>query len=346
MPSTLEQSHRIDPAELPGEAVIFGRTAAMREVQATIERVLNNDLPVLIRGESGTGKEVTAKYLHTRSDRRDAPFVKVNCAAVPVGLLESELLGYEKGSFSGASETRLGLIEIAEGGTLFLDEIGDMDWALQTKLLHLLQDGRYARIGGREELQANIRVICSTNIDLEAAVESRAFRQDLFYRIDVIRIQLVPLRERIEDIPQLCDYFLQRLAKRYSKPTPQLTSAAVSLLKQWNWPGNLRELESWMERNVILGGEEALTEELSRQMTVANAISSLQPRIGHLQEVSRHAASAAAREVILKVLQANHWNRRKTAEELNISYRSLLDKLQDVAEPRQRKSRRDLPPKR
>lgn len=225
-----------------------------------------------------------------------------------------------------------------------MDEISDMDWALQTKLLHLLQDGRYARIGGREEVQANVRVICATNIDLEAAIQSRAFRQDLFYRIDVIRIQLSPLRERKEDIPQLCEYFMQRLAKRYSKPAPRLTPTALNLLKQWSWPGNLRELESWMERDIILGGEEALTEELSRQMVLANSAESLQPRIGHLKEVSRHAASAAAREAILKVLQANRWNRRKTAEDLNISYRSLLDKLQDAGMPRRRRSRKGLPP--
>jgi two-component system response regulator AtoC len=344
MTSHLAQSFRIDPADLPGEDVIFGRTAAMREVHGKIDRVLFNDLPVLIRGESGTGKEVVARFLHTRSDRRDAPFVKLNCAAIPVSLLESELLGYEKGAFTGATESKRGLVEIAGGGTLFLDEIGDMDWSLQTKLLHLLQDGRYARIGGREERQARVRVICATNIDLEAAVESRAFRQDLLYRIDVIGLHLLPLRERREDIPQLCDHFLEKLSRKFGKSAPRLSPDALHLLQQWKWPGNLRELENWIARVIVLGGEEALGAELRRQVAVANTVDGRQTRIGHLKETSRQAASAAARAVILKVLQANHWNRRKTAEELNMSYRSLLYKLRDAGVPQRRKSHKGLPP--
>jgi two-component system response regulator AtoC len=338
MPSVLAHSLRIDPADLPSEAVIFGSTAAMREVHARTNRVLHSDLPVLIRGESGTGKEMLARFLHTHSNRCDAPFVKFNCSAVPVGLLESELLGHEKGAFTAAHETRRGLVEIADSGTLFLDEIGHMDRTLQTKLFHMLQNGHYARIGGSEELRSNVRVICATTIDLEAAVKSRTFRQDLLYRIDVMGLQLLPLRERKEDMPQLCEYFLQKLARKFGKSAPQLAPATVKLLKQWNWPGNLRELENWIARVIILGGEEALNEDLKRQVALASKGSNLRPRSGHLKEVSRQTASAPARAAILKALRANDWNRRKAAEELNMSYRSLLYKLRDVGVPRRRKS--------
>jgi two-component system response regulator AtoC len=344
MSAELTQGFRIDPADLPSEAVIFGGTVAMREVRGKIERLLHNDLPVLVRGESGTGKELIARFLHTRSDRRDAPFVKLNCAAIPVGLLESELLGYEQGAFTGANQTKRGLVEIADGGTLFLDEIGEMEWALQTKLLHLLQDGHYARIGGREQRLAHVRVICATNSDLEAAVEARAFRQDLYYRIDVVGLRLLPLRERKEDIPQLCEYFLQKLARKLGKSAPQLNPTALHLMEQWNWPGNLRELENWIARVIILGGDEALGAELRRRVALADTMDSARPRIGYLKETSRQAASAAARAVILKVLQANGWNRRKTAEQLNMSYRSLLYKLREAGVPQRRKSHKGLPP--
>ena len=192
MPANLVQSLHIEQAELPSEAVIFGSTTAMREVRARLERALHNDLPVLIHGESGTGKEIVGRFLHARSERRDAPFVKLNCTATPVSLLESELLGHEPGAFPGAPVTKRGLVESAEGGTLFIDEIGEMDWALQTKLLRILQDGRYTRLGGREERWAQVRILCATKNDLTEAVERGAFRQDLFYRVDVNGLHLLP----------------------------------------------------------------------------------------------------------------------------------------------------------
>ncbi|MGB6689364.1 MAG: sigma 54-interacting transcriptional regulator [Terracidiphilus sp.] len=340
MPTDLVQSYRIDPADLPNEAVIFGSTAVMRELHGQIERILHNDLPVLIRGESGTGKEVVAKFLHVRSNRCEGPFVKVNCSAVPLGLLESELFGCEAGSSAGA--TRRGLVDLAAGGTLFLDEIGDLEWTLQSKLLHLLQDGHPARSEGRHGRPARVRVICATNSDLEKAVEKHAFRQDLFYRIDVINLRLAPLRERKEDIPQLCEHFLHKLARKFDKAAPPLTPDALHLLRQWNWPGNVRELENWIARVIILGDDRAMGIELSRQ--VARSAGRPQPRNGHLKEASRQASAAAARATILKVLRANHWNRRKTAEELNLSYRSLLYKLRPAAVPRRRKSHKRLPP--
>jgi two-component system response regulator AtoC len=342
MSADVAQSFRIEPTELPCEAVIFGRTAAMREMRDKIDRILDNDLPALIRGESGTGKELVARFLHLHSDRRERPFVKVNCAAIPGALLESELLGFEKGAFTGATEAKRGLVEIADGGTLFLDEIGDMHLSLQAKLLHLLQDGHYTRIGGDEERQAGVRVVCATGRDLEAAVESGAFRQDLFYRIDAVCLNLLPLRDRKEDIPELCDFFLRKLAGKFGRNEPRLTPTALHLLKQWNWPGNLRELENWIARVIILGADETLGAELRRQVALANSADNRQTGGGDFREASRETASAATRAVILQVLQANHWNRRKTARDLNMSYRSLLYKLRDAGMPQRRRSHKGL----
>jgi transcriptional regulator with PAS, ATPase and Fis domain len=346
MPSALAQSFRIDPADLPSEAVIFGSTAAMREVRAKIDSLLHNDLPVLIQGESGTGKESVARYLHSRSDRRNEPFVKLNCAATPAGRLEGALLGYEKGAFPGASESKRGLVEIAGGGTLFITEVGEMDRSLQAKLLRLLQDGRYARVGAGEERQSHARIISATNIDLETAVKARAFGQDLLYRLDAIGLQLSPLRKRTEDIPQLCEYFMRKLAERFGKVAPQLTPAAVQLLEQWNWPGNLPELENWIARAMILGGEDDLSDGLRRQMALANISGRPKPRIVGLEEAPRLAASAASRVTALRVLQGNHSIRRKTAVKLDIGYSSLLYKLHGAGVPRRRRNRREiLPPK-
>jgi two-component system, NtrC family, response regulator AtoC len=344
MPEETAHSFRMDPAELPDESVIFGSTSAMGEIRNQIHRVLGSDHPILIQGESGTGKEVIARFLHSRSGRREAPFVKLNCAAVPASLLESELFGYQKGAFTGAKEDRPGLIEIAGGGTLFLDEIGELHRDLQAKLLHLLQDGSFARIGDSEERVANIRVICATNVDLLRAVDSGTFREDLFYRIEVISLRLPSLRERKDDIPQLCEHFLEKLAKQFGRSAPLLNSETVRLLMQWNWPGNLRELENWVARAIILGDADALGMELRRRLGVAGAQESHVPQTGNLKEASRRATSAASSALILRVLQANRWNRRKTAEDLNMSYRSLLYKLREVGVPQRRRSHRGFPP--
>jgi two-component system, NtrC family, response regulator AtoC len=344
MPSELNQSFRIDPTDLPDEAVIFGCSAAMREIQVQIDHLRSNNLPVLIQGESGTGKEVVARFLHLRSDRRAAPFVKLNCAAIPANLLESELFGCAKGSFTGAKEDRAGLVELADGGTLFLDEIGEMDRDLQGKLLHLLQDGSYTRIGSHEQRVGRIRVICATNVDLQSAIALGAFREDLFFRIEGICLRLSALRDRKEDIPQLCEYFLEKLARQFNRTAPKLSPATLHMLKLWNWPGNLRELENWIARAIVFGDDAALGAELRRQMAVTNVLESRQRGMGPLKDASRRATTAVTSAVILKVLQANRWNRRKTAEELNMSYRSLLYKLREVGVPQRRRSHRGLPP--
>jgi two-component system response regulator AtoC len=340
MSSSMTQSFQIDPAELPPDPILFGSTDPMRAVWNKIKCVADNDLPVLIRGESGTGKELIARFLHTRSNRRHAPFVKVNCAAMPGGLLESELMGYEKGAFTGADKIKRGLIELAGAGTLFLDEIGDMELALQRKFLHLLQDGHYTRIGGFEELQSHARIVSATNVEMEAALGSQAFRKDLFYRIDVISLHLAPLRERREDIPQLCKYFMQKLATKFERSTQQLTPNALRLLMQWSWPGNIRELENWIARVVILGGEQVPIEELHGQIESAREMDDMTPNIGRL----KGATWAAAQAEILKALQANHGNRAKTAKDLKMSYRSLLYKLREAEVYSQDRDRDGLPP--
>jgi len=315
----------------------------MLEMRDRLGSILSSDLPVLIQGESGTGKEIIARFLHSRSSRRDAPFVKLNCAAIPPALLESELFGYEKGAFTGALQERIGLIEIAEQGTLFLDDIDELHWDLQGKLLHLVQDGSYSRIGGTEERRARVRVICATRTDLKRAVEDGRFREDLFHRIDVLALRLPALRDRKSDIPHVSSYLLERFSRQFSRPAPLLTPATMELLQQWNWPGNLRELENWIARAIILGDDSALGVELRKRIAISNAGAISAPRQSPLKEVSRRAVSDASNVLILKVLEANHWNRRKTADELNMSYRSLLYKLREAGVPQRRRSHRGFP---
>lgn len=344
MTTDIKQSFRIDPAELPDEAVIFGSALAMRQVRGKIDSVLSSDLPVLIQGESGTGKEVIARFLHTRSSRCEAPFVKLNCAAIPADLLDRELFGCEKGSFSGTNQDRLGLIEIADGGTLFLNEIGELTLELQGKLLRLLSNGTYRKIGGREERTGSIRVICATNINLQAAVYSGAFHEDLFNRVDGVSLHLLPLRDRKNDIPQLCEYFLQKLSRQFRRSIPVLSPATPDLLKQWNWPGNLRELENWVARAIILGNDEALVVELKRQLKPSDGYAGRPLRMNSFQTTTNQATPAVSGASILRALQANRWNRRKTAEELKMSYRALLYKLRDVGLPQRRRTHRGHSP--
>jgi two-component system response regulator AtoC len=339
MSTSLDRSFRVDQAELPGQTVIFGGTPTMREIRSRIDSVLSVDLPVLIQGESGTGKELIARFLHARSSRRDAPFVKLNCSAIPANLLESELFG----SFKGTSEDRPGLIEIADGGTLFLNEIGEMSLDLQGKLLRLLRDRSYTRIGGHEERSVRIRVVCATNIDLQKAVELGTFREDLFYRINVVSLRPSPLRDRKSDIPQLCEYFLEKLSRQFRRSMPKLSPATLELLKQWDWPGNLRELENWIARAIILGDDESLGAELKRQLEMPNGLTSRQPRLGSMKEATDRATSAVTSALILNVLRANRWNRRKTAEELKMSYRALLYRLRSVGMAQKRRSHRGPP---
>jgi two-component system response regulator AtoC len=338
------QGNQIDPADLPEEDVIFGCTAAMHEIRSKISSVLSSDLPVVIYGESGTGKEVIAQFLHSRSDRQNGRFVRLNCAAIPADQLEAELLGYEKWTITGSREKRLGLIEIADGGTLFVDEIAELPWDLQGKLLILLQDGAYCRVGGVERRHVGVRVICASNSELRAAVDAGMFREDLYDLIHNVTLRLPTLRNRKADIQQLSEHFLAKLGNTFRKAIPQLRPDTIQLLEAWHWPGNMRELENWMARAIILGDDISLAEELRGKIAARRGGANWSDPSVSLLEGSRKAASSISSTLILKILEANRWNRRKTASDLKISYRSLLCKLREVGVPQRRKGHRGYPP--
>ncbi len=240
------------------EDSIVGQSSAMQEVFKMIGRISNSDAAVMITGESGSGKELVARAIHQYSARSDRPFLAINCAAIPENLLESELFGHEKGSFTGASTRRIGRFEQCDGGTLFLDEIGDMPLSLQSKLLRVLQDGTFSRVGGNDTVSTDVRIVAATNKNLEAEVAVKTFREDLFYRLNVVRLQLPPLRSRREDIPLLAEYFLKRIASQKLKPQLQLSQEAIELLENYPWPGNVRELENTIQRAAVLATSDVL----------------------------------------------------------------------------------------
>jgi two-component system response regulator AtoC len=244
--------------------MLFGHSEKMAEVRDLIERVSDTDVTVLVRGESGTGKELVARALHAASLRKDKPFVKVNCAALPTELLESELFGFEKGAFTGAIQHKPGKFEFANHGTMFLDEIGDMSQPLQAKLLQVLQDGEFARLGGKSDVHVDVRVITATNRDLEQAVAEGHFREDLYFRLNVVTINLPPLRERREEIPLLTDYFLKKYSVQYNKPVSTITPELTRLFGQYDWPGNIRQLENLIKRMVVLGSEAPIMKEVQQ----------------------------------------------------------------------------------
>jgi len=329
--------------DLPPDVVVFGRTEAMREVRRRLDRLVGANIPVLLQGESGTGKDIIAKLFHRYSPWNKGPFVKVNCPAIPGTLLESELFGYERGAFTGAYGSKPGRVELAHRGTLFLDEISELEFDLQSKLLQLLQDGQFCRIGAQEDRRVEVRVVCATNRDLQAEVEAGHFRQDLYYRIAVVTIQLPPLRERAADLPDIINYLLQHHNEKYNAQAKPLSSNLVSRLQRYHWPGNIRELENLIRRYVILGTEDAIVNELiapAHQQAFPIEI----PLDGDLslKKLTRQAVRDLEGRIILKVLQANNWNRKKTARVLNISYRALLYKIRDAGISSSR--RKSVPP--
>jgi two-component system response regulator AtoC len=257
----------------------------------------------------------------------------VNCPAIPGTLLESELFGYEKGAFTGAYGAKPGRVEMANRGTLFLDEISELEFSLQSKLLQLLQDGQFCRIGAQEDKKVEVRVVCATNRQLEREVETGRFRQDLFYRINVVNIQMPALRERAADIPALVEYFLGLYNEKYNARARPLSQPMITQLQRYHWPGNIRELENLMRRYAILGAEEAITTELlPRKQELFDDDIQIDGPIS-LKKMTRQAVLELERKVILKVLQANHWNRKRAARALSISYRALLYKIRDVGLP-------------
>ena len=249
--------------------LLFGNSEKMAEVRDLIERVADTDVTVLIRGESGTGKELVARALYASSLRRDKPFVKVNCAALPTELLESELFGFERGAFTGAIQHKPGKFEFANHGTMFLDEIGDMSFPLQAKLLQVLQDGEFSRLGGKHDMRVDVRVIAATNRDVEQAVAEGQFREDLFFRLNVVSINLPPLRERREEIPILTEYFLKKYSVQYNKPHADVSNDTMRLFMDHDWPGNVRELENLIKRAVVLGSEAPIRKEIQHGTAMA-----------------------------------------------------------------------------
>jgi two-component system response regulator AtoC len=312
---------------------MFGTTRAMQAVRERVQKIAGANLPVLIQGESGTGKDIIARMIHSHSPWSSGPWVKVNCPAIPGTLLESELFGYEKGAFTGAYGSKPGRVELANRGTLFLDEISELDYSLQSKLLQLLQDGQFCRIGAQEDRRVEVRVVCATNRQLEHEVEVGRFRQDLFYRINVVNIQMPALRDRAADIPVLVQYFLDLYNEKYNSRARPLSPLLLTQLQRYHWPGNIRELENLMRRYTILGTEEAITSELvPRRQEMFDDDIPIDGPIS-LKKVTRQAVLDLERKIILKVLQANHWNRKRAARALSISYRALLYKIRDVGLP-------------
>ena len=341
---------RLDQYGAPDTLVCSSpRMARIREIAL---QVADTDAPVLILGESGVGKEVLARFIHAQSGRREHRFVKVNCAALPQDLLESELFGYERGAFSGALTQKPGLFELADGGTILLDELGEMTFHLQAKLLHVLQDGEFTRLGGRQPVKVDARVMASTNVCLDEAVAAGRFREDLFFRLNVIHIEVPPLKDRREDIPLLARHFLRQYAVRYRSAVTELPRTLEEAFLAHDWPGNVRELENAVRRFVILGEAETSLAELRRSRTVAevhspgrddpphaDATHEARPSDGlSLRKVGAQAAEDAERRLLRRVLDQTRWNRREAARQLKISYKALLNKLKkwEVADPARR----------
>jgi two-component system response regulator AtoC len=355
------------PDEADGAQPCWASGNAMEPVMTMVERVADSDVSVLLTGESGVGKEVIARELHRRSARRQKPFVKVNCAALPAELLESELFGHERGAFTGAQAPRIGKFEFANGGTLMLDEIGEMPIGLQAKLLQVLQDGEITKLGSNRAVTVRARVVAATNRDLHAMIEAGTFRADLFYRLQVIEIRVPPLRDRREEIPALIDFFLRRYSNQYGRPMLKPSPSAYAVMVAHDWPGNIRELENRIKRFVILRDESALIDfraDRPRQaptptpmpaLAVAAPVAAPPPPVpvavaerpnhvdhqfvpeivsqpekpGRLPDVARAAAMVAERRAIQDALDRVRWNRTKAAQMLGVSYKTLLSKMKE-----------------
>jgi Nif-specific regulatory protein len=295
----------------------------MREVYEMIHKVAKTNATVLLRGESGTGKELVANAIHYQSYRANKPFIKVNCAALPETLLESELFGYEKGAFTGANSPKAGRFDRAQGGTLFLDEIGDLSPSIQSKLLRVLQEKEFDRLGGKQPIRADVRIITATHQDLEKAVEEKRFREDLYYRLNVFPIYLPPLREKRTDILLLAEYFLEKFNKEHQKNIRRISTPAIDLLMQYHWPGNVRELQNCIERAVLIcEGEAIKAHHLPPTLQTAES-SDTQTRLSLGQ-----AVEAVEREMIIEALKKTNGNRTRAAEALDITQRIINYKIQ------------------
>jgi two-component system response regulator AtoC len=331
--SSSELSYSV--GDLPPDEVIFGSSKAMEDIRRSVEQAASADIPWLLQGETGTGKEVLARFLHRCSRWGHGGFVKVNCPAIPGALIESELFGYERGAFTGAFETKPGKVEIAHGGTLFLDEIAELDLGLQAKLLQLLQDGHFCRIGAQRERQVETRVVCATNKPLRLGIKSGTFRQDLFYRISVISMELPSLQERRGDIPMLTAYFLRKYSEKYKRNAPPLSNVMLKRFQSYRWPGNIRELQNLIKRYVILGSEQAISNNLQEGENDRDCLCSDIPadEVIELKKVTQKATKHLERMIMLRVLDAHGWHRRSSARALSISYGALLYKMREAGLP-------------
>jgi two-component system response regulator AtoC len=360
---------------------VWGNSEKMRGIATVIEQVADSDVTVLIRGESGVGKELVSRAIHQRSTRKNRPFVKVNCAALPAELLESELFGHERGAFTGAATTRIGKFEQADTGTLMLDEIGEMKPALQAKLLHVLQDAEFTKLGSNKRIQVDVRIVAATNRDLEKMMLAGEFREDLYYRLKVIELTVPALSERRDEVPTLTDFFVARYSRKYNRPARPISEELRQLFLQYDWPGNIRELENMIKRVVILQDEHLVVREIQRNMQriAANAAATAAAAVhaglavaaaaavpvgagigssipggyppvpepdvtegddepeapaveeggSSLASVAKAASIKAERAAIEQTLRQVHWNRRKAAVILGVSYKTLLNKIKE-----------------
>jgi two-component system response regulator AtoC len=322
--------------------LLFRNSERMRAVEDIVRRAADTNATILLQGESGTGKEMVARAIHYISDRRDKPFLKVNCASLPGDLLESELFGHEKGAFTGAHRRKPGKFELAHRGTFLLDEIGEMPLGLQAKLLHVLQDGQFFRVGGSEVITSDARLIAATNKNLASVMATGLFREDLYYRLNVVAISIPPLRERREEIPVLVDYFMGRFCRQYNRDALKISQATMRLLQDYAWPGNVRELENMIKRAVVLQTEALVQQEIALRSEkpwapkpeIGSAPSPAAPptpesELG-LKDIARRAAMAAEKAVIKEVLEKVRWNRAEAARLLKISYKAMLYKIRQV----------------
>jgi transcriptional regulator with GAF, ATPase, and Fis domain len=328
----------VEVGEVTREEGIFIYTSdKMQRIKEIIDQVANTDVTVLIQGESGVGKEVVARSVHLNSFRRERPFVKVNCAALPQDLLESELFGYEKGAFTGAYRQKQGRFELANGGTIFLDEISEMSLSLQGKLLQVLQDREFSRLGGKKDIRVDVRVLAATNKNIEEGIKNGRFREDLYYRLNVVNVTIPPLRERREEIPIFVEYFLDKFSKKYGRKVPPLSDKTMKAFSEHHWVGNVREMENVIQRLVVLGNEETIVEELTsvaKEDPLAEKKKKIAPAKKiwpSLREVHQEAIKKAESEMILKALEMTNWNRKKAADKLNISYKALLYKIKETS---------------
>jgi transcriptional regulator with PAS, ATPase and Fis domain len=308
----------------------------MEKLSALIGEIAGVDVPVLIKGESGTGKEIVANSIHQRSRRQDKPLIKVNCAAIPRTLLESELFGFDKGAFTGAHLRKPGKFELANGGTIILNDIGEIDISIQAKLLQVLQDGEFSRLGGDGSVVVDTRVVTTTRDDLERSIGEGRFREDLFYRINVISLSVPPLRERKEQILPLAQFFFASNKEKYSKPAPPLSPQTLQYFQEYDWPGNVRELENIVKRIILFGEEQEIQGPLRNLLPAGSGLAEdpdpetdvLSRMKGlTLKRIGKEAAEVAEKEFLARALNETHWNRREAASILRISYKALLYKI-------------------